>query len=46
MCVYENIYIYIYIYTHGEMVDSDEYDKMIEISGKVDKSGTYNGVER
>ena len=26
------------------MIDSDEYDKMIEISGKVDKSGTYNGL--
>ena len=36
-----NLYIYIYIYS--EMVDSDEFDKMIRISGKIDKWDTYNG---
>ena len=31
-----NDYIYIYIYV--EMIGCDEYDKMIEICGKLDKS--------
>ena len=35
--------IYIYIYIYGEMLDFSESDKMIKISGKVDKSNTYNG---
>ena len=26
----------------GKIVDFSEYDKMIKISGKVDKSNTYN----
>ncbi len=29
--------------TYGEMVDLGESDKMIKISGKVDKSNTDNG---
>ena len=37
------IYIYIYIYIYTEMVDFGESGKMIKISGKVDKSNTYNG---
>ena len=28
---------------YGEMVDFGKSDKMIKISGKVDKSNTYNG---
>ena len=36
MCA--NTYIYIYIY--GEMVGFGESDKMIKVSGKVDKSNT------
>ena len=39
-CLYINVYIY------GEMVDFRESDKMIKISGKVDKSNTYNGSSR
>ena len=35
--------MYVYIYICGEMVDFGESDKMIKISGKVDKSNTYNG---
>ena len=31
------------IVTYGEMVDFSESYKMIKISGKVDKSNTYNG---
>ena len=31
-----------YIYICGEMVDFGESDKMIIISGKVDKLDTYN----
>ena len=38
------IYIYIYIYIYGEMGDFSEPDKMIKISGKGDKSNTYNGL--
>ena len=43
------IYIYIHIcvcvcvYIYGEMVDFGKSDKMIKISGKVDKPNTYNG---
>ena len=33
---------YIYIYIYGEMVDFVESDKEVKISGKVDKSSTYN----
>ena len=33
----------IYIYIYGERVDFSRYDNMIKISGKVDKSNTYNG---
>ena len=42
------VYIYIYIYRERErereIVDFDESDKMIKISGKVDESNTYNGI--
>ena len=44
----DDIYIYIYIYVCVcvcvcvEMVDFSESDKMIKISGKVDKSNTYD----
>ena len=31
----------IYIYIYGEMVD---FDKRIRISGKLNKSNTYNGL--
>ena len=37
------IYIYIYIYTYREIGDFGESDKMMKISGKVDKSDTCNG---
>ena len=33
----------LYIYIYGDMVDFGESDKMIKISGKVDKPNTYNG---
>ena len=36
----ESIYIYLSIY--GEMVGFGESDKMIKISGKVNKSDSYN----
>ena len=32
-----------HIYIYGEIVDFGESDKMIKISGRVDKSSTYNG---
>ena len=35
------IYIYIYIYIYSRMVDVGESDKMMKISGKMDKSDTY-----
>ena len=35
------LYIYIYIYIYGEMVHFGESDKMIKISGKMDKSDPY-----
>ena len=35
------IYIYIYIYIYVEMIDCGESDKMMKISGKMDKSNTY-----
>ena len=35
--------MYIYIYIYGEMVDFGNSDKMIKVSGKVDKSNTYDG---
>ena len=36
--------INIYIYIYSEMVDcDDESDKMMKISGKMDKSYTYKG---
>ena len=37
-----HIYIYIYIYIYRESVDFGESDKIVKISGKVDKSNTYN----
>ena len=36
-------YIYIYIYIVWKMVYFGKSDKMIKISGKVDKPNTYNG---
>ena len=32
-----------YIYICGELVDFGQSEKMIKISGHVDKSNTYNG---
>ena len=40
MSIYAYIYICICIY--GEMVDFGESNKIIKISGKMDKSNTYN----
>ena len=37
------IYIHIHIETDRQMVDFSESDTMIKISGKVNKSGPYNG---
>ena len=36
------IYICIYICIYGEMVDFCVSDKMMKISGKMDKSDSYN----
>ena len=41
VCVCVCVYIYIYTHIHGEMVDFGETDKMIKISGKMDKSDSY-----
>ena len=38
--------INIYNKHYGEMVDFGKSDKMIKISGKVDKPNTYNGFSR
>ena len=35
--------IYKYIYLYVEMIDCDESGKMVKISGKMDRSGTYKG---
>ena len=43
----KHVHTFTYIHTHthiyGEMVDFGKSDKMIKISGKVDKWNTYNG---
>ena len=33
----------VYVLLNGEMVNCSESDKMMKISGKVDKSDTYKG---
>ena len=38
--------LYIYIYIYGEMVYFGESDKMIKISGKVNKLNPYKGFSR
>ena len=42
VCLSVSLSLYIYIYIYGEMVDLGEFDKIMKISGKVDKSNTYN----
>ena len=37
------VIIYIYIY-NIELIDHSECDKMMKISGKIDKSNTYKSV--